>query len=125
MKSACVIATVGAARKAWIAAHGPIPAGLEVMHDCDNPPCRNLEHVRLGTHADNMRDKAEKGRAPRLTGERNGRARLSEHDARTLRRRRLAGEPLKTLAAEYGISRMHVWEIATGRKWKCLSSEVS
>lgn len=43
-------------------AHGPIPDGLVVMHTCDNPPCCNIDHLRLGTVADNNRDRQAKGR---------------------------------------------------------------
>ena len=49
-------------RVAWEKAHGPIPKGMYVLHRCDNPPCINVEHLFLGTQAENMRDMAAKGR---------------------------------------------------------------
>jgi len=51
-------------RAVWEAVYGPIPAGLCVLHRCDNPPCVRPDHLRLGTQADNMRDRASKGRHP-------------------------------------------------------------
>jgi hypothetical protein len=57
-------------RLAWTLVNGPIPDGVDVLHHCDNPPCGETEpsdaypegHLFLGTHADNMADKATKGR---------------------------------------------------------------
>lgn len=49
-------------RVAFMLQYGPIPEGKHVLHDCDNPLCINPDHLRLGTHADNMRDISKHGR---------------------------------------------------------------
>ncbi len=49
-------------RASWLIHHGPIPDGLWVMHKCDNPPCCNPDHLKLGTPKDNVQDAIAKGR---------------------------------------------------------------
>jgi hypothetical protein len=50
-------------RYAWILTHGQPADGMHIMHQCDNPPCCNPAHLKLGTHQENMADMVAKGRA--------------------------------------------------------------
>lgn len=49
-------------RLAYHLAKGPIPDGMVVMHTCDTPPCCNPDHLKLGTHLENMADCRAKDR---------------------------------------------------------------
>lgn len=50
------------ARKYWSRAYGSIPAGMQVLHRCDNMLCTRLTHLFLGTAKDNTADMLWKGR---------------------------------------------------------------
>ncbi|MGH8653326.1 MAG: HNH endonuclease signature motif containing protein [Gammaproteobacteria bacterium] len=49
-------------RVIWEEERGPIPANLCVLHKCDNPTCINIDHLFLGTIADNNHDMTIKRR---------------------------------------------------------------
>jgi DNA-binding CsgD family transcriptional regulator len=62
-------------RVAWALANKqPLSPDFIVRHRCDVSMCCNPEHLEPGTHADNMRDKHERGRAynPKLADMRCG-----------------------------------------------------
>lgn len=77
-----------APRAAWTIERGPIPDGLCVLHRCDQPACVRIDHLFLGTQADNIADAARKGRLAealrRLTHCRAG----HEYTPETMRMRR-------------------------------------
>lgn len=50
-------------RQIWMMANGIIHPSQVVMHLCDNPACFRLDHLQLGTQADNLADMRAKGRA--------------------------------------------------------------
>jgi hypothetical protein len=41
---------------------------FDLLHTCDNPRCVRPDHMRLGTHSENMKDCASKGRLNWQTG---------------------------------------------------------
>ena len=109
----------GTHRLAYTIVIGPIPAGLYVCHTCDNPLCVNPGHLWVGTHLDNMRDKARKGRASVIYGEANRNSRLTEDQVVEIRQRFAnGGSDQQTLASEYGVARSLIGMIVRGDVWK-------
>lgn len=110
-------------RVAWELANGPIPDGMYVLHSCDNPPCCKPADLHLGTHADNMREKNERGRPTRMIGVTNPAAKLTEAQVLAIRERYAAGGvSQKALGREYSISETTIWEIVKRRKWAWLDA---
>ena len=90
-----------------------------IMHTCDNPKCVNPNHLRLGTHADNMADKAARGRAPR--GGKHWKAKLSAADVLAIRNTYSREKRnSKHLAQQYGVNRYTIINIAKRKIWSWL-----
>lgn len=104
-----------ASRVSWEIHRGPIPAKLRVCHDCDNPPCVNPDHLWVGTHQDNMRDRDAKGRGYDRRGERNGRAKISDDAVDAIKAAWEQRDASQTeLARAHGISQAQVSRIVRG-----------
>ncbi|WP_437230136.1 HNH endonuclease signature motif containing protein [Planctomicrobium sp. SH661] len=67
-------------RAAWRITYGDIPIQSCICHFCDNPSCVNPNHLWIGSHMDNVRDRDAKGRRRPPSGEYNGQCKLThEH----------------------------------------------
>jgi hypothetical protein len=110
---------------------GAVPAGLGVLHWCDNPGCIEPLHLWCGTVAENMADRDAKGRGGGWKNAGRGRSsgargslhplsKLTEERARELKARlRRDGGRIKIapLAREFGVSASLLYGIRDGRNW--------
>lgn len=103
---------VRAHRFAWWAARGPIPAGTEVCHSCDNTACVNPSHLFLGSHLDNHLDSVCKGRKRVF-----GRQKLNAAQVQTIRALAARGVRQADIAARFGIARHSVSGIVHRKSW--------
>lgn len=113
---------LNAHRYSWVLHNGPIAAGLQVCHTCDNRACVNPDHLFLGTQQENMDDMFNKGRnsePPRLLGEKHGNAKLTAGDVRTIRRLYANGNvTMNQLAEEFGVGFSNISKIVNRVAWR-------
>lgn len=130
---------IGAHRAAWELTRGPIPQGMIVCHRCDNPRCVNPEHLFIGTHLDNARDRVSKGRGrypgPKnpATGNRNGSytkpervrrgtqvntCKLNDEKVKEIRARHAAGTTAYRIACELGMDKKTIQCLVDRKSWK-------
>lgn len=95
-----------------------------VCHRCDNPCCINPEHLFGGTHSDNMRDAAQKGRMriphPGVRGEKHPRAKLTAALAVEIRAAHVPGKHgfgAPALAKRFGVSVATITRVLSGKAW--------
>lgn len=105
-------------RLAFKLTYGPIPDGLYVCHRCDNPACVNPEHLFLGTHLDNMKDRDHKQRRRAPRGELNSSAKLAD---KLIEEVRSAAGTQTAIAERFGIHQTTVSQIKLRKTWAHLS----
>lgn len=104
-------------RLSWILKYGD-PGDMYVLHKCDNTLCVNPNHLFLGTHNDNMKDKVSKNRQSRMPGTTHPMSKLTDNDVFDIRRRLSKGETLKSISQTYDIHISTVGYIKTRKLWK-------
>lgn len=110
-------------RAAWIFAKGPIPKGLWVLHRCDNPPCCNVDHLFLGTAADNSEDMLRKKRhrtdPPR--GEKSVLAKLTDRQVVEIF---MASGYQRIIGEHYGVDQRTVSAIKNRVIWRHVTGDL-
>ncbi len=98
--------------------NGEIAKGLHVLHKCDNPSCINPIHLFTGTHADNMADRARKGRnAVQATGKGSKKSSLKESDITAIVHLSNNGVSQEKLSKLYMVTRPTISAILNGKTW--------
>ena len=116
--------TVLSHRLSWEMANGAIPAGMNVLHRCDNPSCVNPGHLFIGTHAQNMADMKFKGRAYHASQELHPMAKLDSSRAREIFLFANSGHTKASIARNFGITRRVVLQIQRGGLWSSATSSL-
>jgi hypothetical protein len=92
----------------------PLPLA---RHTCHWTRCVNPRHLLEGDWIANYHDSAALIRATRPRGTQHWKAKLTDDEVRTIRRRRADGETLVVIAADFGVSFALVSHIARRRIW--------
>lgn len=112
----------GAHRVSWALNVGPIPDGMHILHECDNPICVRPDHLKLGTHAENMRDMALRGRARSgsLGGSDCAARKFSLDQIKRVREMaaRIPRAPYSEIGREVGMTGSNARMIALRRTWR-------
>jgi len=98
-------------RASWLLSRGPIPAGMDVCHTCDNRSCVNPLHLFLGTRQQNMIDGVAKGRVSTARAVAAHRVTLTDNEVRHIDALAESGMPQETIAKLFNIARQTVSKI--------------
>lgn len=107
-------------RLSWMIFKGEIPAGMCVLHKCDNRKCFNPNHLFLGTKQQNTNDMIRKGRkvdVPRC-GNNSAHRILSEKDVLFIRNLYNKDKNQSKIARMFGVSPSAIHLIVKNKNWK-------
>ena len=94
--------------------------GEIVLHECDNPCCVNPDHLKIGTHGDNVADKVSKNRQQK--GEDVPQSKLTEEQVRKVKQRLKNGDKQKKIALDLGVDPSLISKIKHGQAWGWLDA---
>lgn len=111
---------VSAHRLSWQLHYGVIPAGLCVLHRCDQPLCVRPDHLFIGTHAENVADRHRKGRDGR--GVRLPQSKLTPRRVRRARFLRANTDlSFAAIGRQFNVSDITIQRAITGQTWSHVS----
>lgn len=98
-------------RLSYEEANGAIPAGMHILHSCDNPACVNPAHLSAGSRSANMSDCASKSRGGNQT--------LETATVIALLKDYVSGLSRSDLSRKYGVPLSSLSDYTTGksRQW--------
>jgi hypothetical protein len=109
-------------RLAWEFHRGPIPAGMNVLHACDNPTCVNPDHLMVGSQSANAIDMVAKGRQKGGFGtyRHPGGAgwKLDSEIVLEIRRRAEGGESYASISRSFDLTAAMVSRIVRRLSWR-------
>jgi len=107
-------------RVSWISKNGNIPEGMHVCHKCDVPNCVNPDHLFVGTHSDNMKDRQDKKRC--AFGERHHMSKVKSDAVVLMRKMRESGMTCEAIAEKIGVTKWMVSKCTSGKTWSSVNS---
>ena len=95
---------------------GDIQENLVVRHTCDNPSCVNPNHLIVGTHAENMKDRDERNRSHK--GSKHYKAKLNETSVLKIIDLYKNGHTKTELARIFNVTTASIIFIINKKTWK-------
>lgn len=108
-------------RVSFVIHKSDIPAGLLVLHRCDNRLCVNPDHLFLGSHQDNSDDMIAKCRDRCPKGEDHGMSTLTADQVEWVRRVYIPRHPKfggSALSRSLGVKQQCISKVVTGVRWR-------